>query len=156
MQQEASIVIERPPRAVFDVIAVHHFENHPRWDPNVIEMTPLTPPPIGIGSQAQVRRKRGGSDNEILEVTAFERDRRWQSRDNVGPFLLTMEALIEPIGQGSSRLVLRAETRASGVMRFVARLLKPVFAAQMNRSLGRIKQLVEHEEPASPPSVVGP
>jgi hypothetical protein len=27
-------IVQRPPRVVFDFVAKHHFENHPRWDPD--------------------------------------------------------------------------------------------------------------------------
>ena len=32
-----------PPGTVFDFVAAHHFENHPRWDPDVLEMNQTSP-----------------------------------------------------------------------------------------------------------------
>lgn len=42
MYLEVSTRIERPPNDVFEFVAVNHFRNHPRWDPNVVEMTPTS------------------------------------------------------------------------------------------------------------------
>jgi hypothetical protein len=58
MRLRVEITIERPPGVVFDFIARDHWRNHPRADPNILEMTPLEPGPIGSGA-ARVRRTRG-------------------------------------------------------------------------------------------------
>ncbi len=143
MRIEASGHIARPPAEVFRHVAVEHWQNHPRWDSNILSIEPLTPGPIRTGSRARVRRRRGGGDDEVLEVLEFEPDRRFRSRDNIGPFLLTMTASIEPEGQGGSRLSLHSDTEVSGPVRFVAPLLRPVFRRQMRRTLGRIREAVE-------------
>lgn len=35
---------------VFDVIGTRCYENHPRWEREVVEVRPLTDGPIGLGS----------------------------------------------------------------------------------------------------------
>jgi hypothetical protein len=39
-------IVWRPPADVFDFVARNHFQNHPRWDPDVLEMTQTTPGPV--------------------------------------------------------------------------------------------------------------
>jgi hypothetical protein len=39
-------IVQRPPMEVFDFVATHHFDNHPRWDPDVLEMTQTSPGPV--------------------------------------------------------------------------------------------------------------
>ncbi len=146
MRDVVSTVVDRPPADVFRFVGHEHFANHPRWDENVLEMTPLEPGPIAAGSKARVRRKRA-SEDEILEVLDFEPDRRWRSRDNVGPFLLTMTAVIDPVGDNASRLTLEADVLASGPARVAARVLRPVFRRQMRKSLARIKAMIEGSTP---------
>ncbi len=138
--------IRRPPQAVFDVVGHHHWRNHPRWDPNVIEITPITAGPIDVGSRARVRRKRGAGD-EILEVIAFEPDSRWVSRSQIGPFSVEMTAVIEPV-EDASRLTLIADTRARRAARYLLPVLAPLFRRQMRASLKRIKEMVEAETPS--------
>lgn len=139
--------VERPPKALFGFVAREHWRNHPRWDPNIVEIVPLEPGPIGAGSRAHVRRKRGSGD-ELLEVLAFEPDSRWVSRNEIGPFSLVMTALITPAEKAASRLTLIADTRAQGAARYLLPVLAPVFRRQMRASLKRIKEMVETETPS--------
>jgi hypothetical protein len=139
-------VIQRPPDVVFDFVGREHWQNHPRWDPNVTEITPLTAGPIGLGSRARVRRRRGGGRHEeILEVTAFEPNSRWAGRSQVGPFSLEMTALIEPVGAGASRLRLMGDTQARPPIHYLLPVLDIVFRRRMRESLRRIRNMVEAE-----------
>lgn len=140
--------IDRPPAIVFDFVARDHWRNHPRWDPNILEITPLESGAIRAGSRARVRRK-GGSGDEVLEVLAFEPDSRWVSRSQIGPFSLEMTAVIEPAEEAASRLTLIADTRAQGAVRYLLPVLAPVFRRQMRASLKRIGEMVETETPSS-------
>jgi hypothetical protein len=144
MQLRVEGRVERPTGAVFDFVARDHWRNHPRWDPNVIEIVPLDPGPIRAGSRARVRRKRT-SGEEILEVLEFEADSRWVSRSQIGPFEVTMTALTEPAGESATRLTLIGDTRARGAARFALPLLAPVFRRQMRKTVRRIAEMVEAE-----------
>lgn len=147
MRLRVETTVERPPAVVFDFIARDHWRNHPRWDPNVLQMTPLQPGPIGVGSRARVRRKRGSGD-EVLEVIAFEPDTRWTSRSQIGPISLEMTALIDPAGRAASRLRLLADNRARGAVRYAVPVFAPLIRRQMRASLKRIKEMVETESPS--------
>ena len=144
MPLKASTRINRPIENVFEFVAVNHFRNHPRWDPNIIELTPMQSGPVAVGSTARVQRRKG-TENEVLEVVEFQPPRRFATRDNIGPFLLSVTCLIEPVEPQTSRLILIANTTVAGPMRIVAPLLRPIFARQMRKSLRRIKMMVEQE-----------
>jgi hypothetical protein len=139
--------VGRAPGVVFDFIARDHWRNHPRWDPNVVEIIPMEHGPIRAGSRARVQRKRGSGD-EVLEVLEFKPDSRWVSRSQIGPFSLQMSALIDPADEAASRLVLISDTQARGAIRYLLPLLSVVFRRQMRASLKRIKELVETEAPS--------
>ena len=146
MRLRVERTVERAPAVVFDFIARDHWRNHPRWDPNIIAITPLEDSPIRTGSRAHVRRKRS-SREELLEVLEFEPHARWVSRNQIGPFTLTMTALVEPEDESASTLTLISDTQARGVLRFLLPLLAPLFRRQMRASLRRIEELVESETP---------
>ena len=148
MLLEVSTRINRPVDDVFEFVAVNHFRNHPRWDPNIVELSPTQSGPVAVGSTARVQRRKG-AENEVLEVVEFEPPRRFSTRDNIGPFLLSVTCLIEPVERRTSRLILIADTTVAGPMRIVAPLLRPVFARQMRKSLRRIKEMVEQESPTA-------
>lgn len=52
-------VVRAIPAEVFDHVAAHHFENHPRWDPDVLEMRQTSPGPVGVGTTAVVVLRQG-------------------------------------------------------------------------------------------------
>jgi Polyketide cyclase / dehydrase and lipid transport len=86
-------VVQRPPEVVFDFVARRHFENHPRWDPDVLEMTQTSPGAVGVGTTAHVVRRQGrGRAEGTATVVEYEPDRcaGWDVR--FGPFRLHQRA----------------------------------------------------------------
>lgn len=72
MELELSTVVERPVAAVWDFYAVHHVENHPRWDPD-LELENTTDGPIGVGTVIRRRSTRFEPASEgTMEVVEFE------------------------------------------------------------------------------------
>ncbi len=140
---DVDTIIDRPAAQVFQFVATEHFQNHPKWDPSIVEMTPLSAGPIGVGTTARVVRKQGPGS---LEVTAFEQDRMMTTRSIIGPFILDMTCSLDAVDANHTRLRLHAATEAHGRMRLVLPLLKPMFKRTMRRSLATIKTMVEHAD----------
>ena len=141
---QVSEIINRPPPEVFRFVATDHFENHPKWDPSIVEMEQTSTGPIGVGSTARlVRVDRGKRVEGTVDITAYEPDRRFAAVVSFGPFVLHQRAAIEPVGKGSSRLTLTIDSRASGPMRVLLPLLRRTFRRTMTESLRRIKDMVE-------------
>jgi Polyketide cyclase / dehydrase and lipid transport len=138
-------VIARPPRTVFDFVATHHFQNHPKWDPDVLEMTQTSPGPVATGTTARVVRRQGGSRVEgTATVTEYEPDRSaaWEVR--FGQFVLDQRAELTPEEEeAATRLRLAIRTRASGPMRLLVPLLRGRFRRTMEHSLATIADLLE-------------
>ena len=55
-------MIEKLPSEVFGFVATHDFENRPKRDPSVVEMTPTATGPIGEGATARLVRKMSAAD----------------------------------------------------------------------------------------------
>lgn len=138
-------VIARPPRTVIDFVAAHHFQNHPKWDPDVLEMTQTSPGVVRTGTTARVVRRQGGSRVAgTATVTEYEPDRSaaWEVR--FGRLILNQRAeLIPEQGGAATRLRLVIETRASGSMRLLVPLLRGRFRRTMEHSLAVIANLLE-------------
>ena len=143
-------IVRRPPAEVFDFVARNHFRNHPRWDPDVVEMTQTTPGPVGVGTTARVVRRQGKREVEgTATVTAYEPDRAaaWDVR--FGPFLLHQRSEYAPEQNGqATRLWLSVETTARGLMRFLLPLMRGRFRRTIARSLDTIAGLIEGGESA--------
>lgn len=72
MKCEVTTVIDRPISVVWDFYAVHHVENHPRWDPDS-ELEKSADGPIGVGTVIRRRSTRFETPTEgtmeVLEAT---------------------------------------------------------------------------------------
>ena len=72
MEFEVSTIIERSATAVWDFYAVHHVQNHPRWDPDM-SLEQVTSGPIGLGTVIRRRYTRFGVPHEgTMEIVEFD------------------------------------------------------------------------------------
>jgi len=140
-------IVQRPPEVVFDFIATHHFENHPRWDPDLLEMRQTSPGPVGVGTTARVVRRQGrGRVEGTATVLDYQPDRRaaWDVR--FGSFRLNQRAELIPEQLGAAtRLRLSIDTSAQGPVRVIVPLLRGRFRKTMTQSLATIAGLLEQE-----------
>ncbi len=140
----AERILHRPPEVVFDFVATRHFENHPRWDPDLLEMRQTSSGPVASGTTAHVIRRQGRRGVEgTATVTDYEPCRRaaWDVR--FGAFALHQTVDLLPEHGGAATLLrLSIETRAKGPIRFLLPLLRGRFRRTMTRSLASIDSLV--------------
>ena len=140
-------IVQRPPEVVFDFVARHHFENHPRWDPDLLEMSQTSPGPVGVGTAARVVRRQGrGRVEGTATVVEYEPDRRaaWDVR--FGPFRLQQRAEFVPEHGGAATLLrLSVDTTAHGPIRVIVPLLRGRFRKTMAQSLRSIAALLEQQ-----------
>ncbi len=54
--------VDRSAETAFDIIATHVFENHPKWEAEVLEIRRLDQGAVGVGSRAVMVRSEGGTD----------------------------------------------------------------------------------------------
>ena len=128
--------IDRSAEEAFAVIGTHMYDNHPRWEREVVEIRPLTPGPVGVGSRAIMVRQEFGRRSEVeYEITEFDPGRRIAAShpdDAAMDFDITFD--LEPIDDGSCALTVRVAARPKGW----ARLLEPVMRMAMPRRGARI------------------
>lgn len=138
-------MVHAPPAEVFDHVAVHHFENHPRWDPDVVEMTQTSPGPVGVGTTASVVRRQGKRLVEgTATVTAYQPVHSAAWRVDFGQFQLQQDVELVPEEAGAAtRLSLCIDTNAHGPLKVLLPLMRPRFRTNMERSVAAIAALVE-------------
>jgi hypothetical protein len=141
----AERIVGLPPDEVFDFVATRHFENHPRWDPELLEMRQTSPGPVVPGTTAHVVRRQGRRRVEgDATVTHYEPCRRAAWEVCFGNFALHQAVdLLSEQGGAATRLRLSIETRATGPVRFLLPLLRGRFRRRMARSLATIESLIE-------------
>lgn len=139
MQTEASTVIDRPVGTVWDFYAVHHVENHPRWDPT-LELEVESDEPIGVGTIINRRANRFGKITEgTMEVIEFEPERSMRVETWDGPMQINGWVLFEPIGEDQTRLTLGGEFPSLDDS--MVETIKPM----IENSAATIKALIESE-----------
>jgi hypothetical protein len=141
-------VVQRPPAIVFDFVATHHFENHSRWDPDVLEMNQTSPGPLQVGTTARLVRRQG---RRRIEGTATVSEYQppccagWEVQ--FGSFRLDQRAEFVPEEGGSAtRLRLSIDTSAAGPIAMILPLLRGRFRKTMMDSIRTIATLLQQEQ----------
>ena len=137
--------LHHPPENVFDFVATNHFQNHPRWDPDLLEMKQTSPGPVQVGTTARVVRRQGrGTVEGTATVTEYQPYRRASWDVEFGPFLLRQRAELTPENDGAAtRLQLSIDTRARGPIKVMVPLLRARFRRTMEKSLTTISRLLD-------------
>lgn len=143
---ELHMPVRRSVEDVFDFVGTHYFENHPRWEHEVIEVRRLTDGPIGVGSRGVMVREEYGRRSEApLEITAFEPPRTIAFRHLGGPMLFELALVMVCAGATSTDLSVHVRVGLRGRYR----LLTPIFAFNLPRIGKRITrtmvELIEAE-----------
>jgi uncharacterized membrane protein len=134
-----NLIIDRPIHEVFQFVA--DFENMPKWNYYVVEVSKVTPGPIGVGTTFRQLRK---TDTQQYKIIEFEPDRKVAIETLPPAPLLLMRFTFEPTGSSTN---LSDEWELKGglpglIGSFAAGRIKPAVA----ENLARLKQLLEMRE----------
>lgn len=139
MKLEASTVVPRPLSTVWDFYAVHHVENHPRWDPTV-QLEYTGPSPLGVGSVIDRRTTRGEHPTEgTMRITAFEPERLMEVETRDGSMTFHGRARFERVDDHHTRLTIGADF--PGMDQSTGDRIR----SMMEGSLEKIRSLIEAE-----------
>ena len=140
MELEASTVIDRPVATVWDWYAVHHAENHPRWDPT-IELENPTGVPIGVGTVLKRRTTRFETPTEgTMEIIEFEPERVMRARIQDGSKMnIDGWARFASLPENKTKLTI------GGEFSDMDGSIKDFLTQGIQRSAATIKSLIESE-----------
>jgi uncharacterized membrane protein len=139
MEVEVATVVDRPLATVWDFYAVHHVENHPRWDPD-LELTKLSDGPVGLGTVIKRRNTRYGTPTEgTMEVVEFEPGRVMGLKIQDGQIETRGRATFSAATQTTTHITIWAQF--PGMDDSMVDRIRPL----MERSARTIKQLIESE-----------
>lgn len=140
MQLSVSKSIDRPADVVFDFYAVHHLQNHPRWDPKM-ELRQLTDGPIGVGTRFKRRHTRIDTPIEgEMEVVEFEPDRAMgvviHDATPTGPLEVHSRVTVQPETDARTTITMHLDIPA---------MEASMDPSMVQATLDRMKELIETE-----------
>ena len=139
MQTEVSTVISRPVATVWDFYAVHHVENHPRWDPT-LELEVTADEPIGVGTIINRRAIRFGKVTEgTMRVIEFEPEASMRVETWDGPMQINGWVLFEAVGEDRTKLTI------GGDFPSLDDSMEETIRPMMENSASTIKALIESD-----------
>lgn len=142
-KRTANLHVACTPEQAFRHIALGFFDNHPRWDPDLVEVTKTSPGPIGVGTAGrEVRNFNGRRFISGFRVTRFEPVSAFSVRGIEGAMKENVDYDITSEGSGSG-VLLRLELVPRS---FVMRLLSPFIWSRVEknyrRNLARFEELL--------------
>ena len=132
------------PEQAFTHIAREFFTNHPRWDPDIVELTQTSPGPMAEGTTGlEVREFNGRRFETPFRITRFEPDRAFSHRSSAGAMGEDVDYLIEADGAGALvRSTVEIYPRTL-MLRLLSPLIKPRVEKNFRANLERFRQLLD-------------
>jgi hypothetical protein len=142
--------VARSADEVFDFIGTHLFENHPRWEREVVAIRPLTEGPIRVGTRAvMVRQEYGRRTESTYEITAFEPGRLVAARHLDGSMDFDISFGLAHVDVSSMDLTVDVSMAFRGRMRPLSGVLAPQMPGRSDRIARSMITLVEAEAPVT-------
>jgi hypothetical protein len=149
-REEESIVIGRPPAAVFEFVMTP--ENDLLWSSTAVERSVDLDEPIGVGSRIRaVDKFLGRRIGTVFEETEHDPPRRSAIRLD-RPFAASGTYVLDPVGSGTRfRWLLEAEPGLGGLYlgRLTDTLVRGIFRLRLRRDLARLKGILEQRNTAA-------
>lgn len=133
---ESELIIHAPPSKV--MAAFTSLNQWHRWMPNLVHVEKLTDGPFDLGTRWRETRKMYGKEaSEVFQVTESEPPGRLGllvdgAQGSTGKGEYRFLYLMEPVGEGATRLSLRGDIVMPGIG---ARLLGFLFIGMMRRGV---------------------
>ena len=135
------IFIDRPPEAVFDVLADER--NEPRYNSQMVSAELLTGEPVGPGSRFRATMRTPGRPLVMLvEVTALERPRYVGTRTTMPGADIAGGLFLSPEG-GGTRMRWCWHVEARGPLRLLGPLAAWIGRREERAIWGNLKRLLE-------------
>jgi carbon monoxide dehydrogenase subunit G len=137
VRYEHEVEIERPPGEVYAFLADP--ENLPKWQSGLLD--------VRSESEArftEVRTFVGRRVESTIEVTAAEPGREFSLRTVAGPIRFSVQHLLDPAGEGGTRLLVKGEAApVAGLFKVGSRLLRRAAKHRAEEDFVRLKAILE-------------
>jgi carbon monoxide dehydrogenase subunit G len=137
VKYEHEVEIDRAPEDVYAFIADP--ENLPKWQHDVLEVRRESETRF-----TEVRTFVGRRVESTIDVTTAEPGRELTLRAAAGPVRFSVRHLLEPAGEGKTRLRVMGESEGvGGLFKIGGRLLGRAVERRVREDFARLKELLE-------------
>lgn len=137
VQYEHEVEIERSPEDVYAFLS--DLENLPRWQSDVLDVRRESDTRF-----VEVRTFVGRRVESTLEITAADPGREFALRSVSGPARFSVRHVLEPAGEGRTRLQVMGEAEGvGGLFKLGGRLLKRAAERRVKEDFARLKAQLE-------------
>jgi hypothetical protein len=141
--------VNRSAEAAFDVIGTHVFENHPRWEAEVVAIRRLDDGPAGVGSRAvMVRSDHGRTSETAYSITEFDPPRRIAFDHPGSPLGFALSTTITPVSSTSCDVTTRVTMQPRGWVRLLEPVLRLGSARRGDRLTSEQARVIEQSTSA--------
>lgn len=139
----ANLHVVCTPEQAFRHIALEFFTNHPRWDPDLVEVTKTSSGPIGVGTTGrEVRNFNGRRFISGFRVTRFEPLSAFSVRTTEGAMAENVDYDITSEGSGSEVLLRLELAPRNFAMRLLGPFIWPRVEKNYLRNVARFEELL--------------
>jgi hypothetical protein len=145
IKANAAIIINCSAEEAFRYVANGFFENHPKWEPAVLELEKTSQGPIGVGTAGrQVRNDGGRQSDSTFRIAEFEPNRKFSVTSTGKPDFKATYTFEQIDGGTQLRFAFNL-----GLTGF-AKLFEPVMTGTVKKGsksiVDNLKRLLETEE----------
>jgi uncharacterized protein YndB with AHSA1/START domain len=138
---EGSITINRPVEEVFAYVT--DIANFAKWNGQASQGEQTSQGPVGVGTTYRgAYDVMGRKMDWTSEVTEYEPNRKIAQKIDMGPTVMAMSWLVEPV-EGGTKFTIRSEGEMGGLAKLAGPLMDRTMKKQMEGNLARLKALLE-------------
>lgn len=143
MKLTEQFTVPKPPKEVFNFVAVNYFENHQKFDPEIHGMIKHTEGPVAKGTKGSEVRKFAGKRILLdFEVTDFNPLKFFAFANTSGPFYLERSYSFEPTSNGT-KVTFIFDTRPRNLLGKLAfPLLSKTFRKNVSSNIQTLNKLL--------------
>jgi uncharacterized membrane protein len=137
-----SVEIKRSPEEVFAYL--DQLDRHGEWQEAIVDTKVETEGPTRVGTRATNRRRVPGGQRELTyEITEHDPPRRVSFKGVNGPVRARGTVVVEPVGDGASRVTLEFDLVGHGLGMLIAPLARLAARRQIPKDQARLKERLE-------------
>lgn len=142
-KQTVDLTVHCTPQQAFDHVAKEYFINHPRWDPDIVELTQTSVGAVAVGSTGREVREVGGRRfTTTFRVSRYEPAAAFSVRTTEAAMGEDLDIVLQPQVAGTRvRLTVRIYPRTLP-MRILAPFLRPRVERNFKANVGRFEELL--------------